>query len=221
MRILAISDIHGDIQALDILEKFVDKYKPNLLIICGDVADSGTVSETETILNEIKRIIETFFVVPGNCDNKNFSEIVPKEVNLHESIKRYNNIEFLGFGGSNITPFNTNIEFEESFIESKLESLFSKVGDTRKSILVTHCPPKDTSIDVVTSGLHVGSLAIRKIIRKYQPALNLCGHIHEIRGADKIGDTLIINVGNLPKGEATLINIETKGNGLQISYNFL
>jgi Icc-related predicted phosphoesterase len=41
-----------------------------------------------------------------------------------------------------------------------------------------------------------GSSAVRKSIERYQPILGLHGHIHESRGAIKIGKTLCLNPGS-------------------------
>jgi Icc-related predicted phosphoesterase len=43
----------------------------------------------------------------------------------------------------------------------------------------------------------VGSHALREAIEKYQPLLGLHGHIHEGRGAIRIGHTLCINPGSM------------------------
>jgi Icc-related predicted phosphoesterase len=42
----------------------------------------------------------------------------------------------------------------------------------------------------------VGSHAVRDAIRRYQPVVGLHGHIHESRGAQKIGRTLCVNPGS-------------------------
>jgi Icc-related predicted phosphoesterase len=58
-----------------------------------------------------------------------------------------------------------------------------------------------------------GSTAIRRAIEKYQPLVDLCGHIHESRGTTKIGKTLVINPGSeYPEGvlRGAIINIGDK-----------
>ncbi len=42
----------------------------------------------------------------------------------------------------------------------------------------------------------VGSHAVRDAIKRYQPVVGLHGHIHESRGAQKIGRTLCVNPGS-------------------------
>ncbi|HRQ32064.1 MAG TPA: hypothetical protein PLM89_03060, partial [Anaerolineales bacterium] len=43
----------------------------------------------------------------------------------------------------------------------------------------------------------VGSTALREMIERYQPLLGLHGHIHEGRGATRIGKTLCLNPGSM------------------------
>jgi hypothetical protein len=43
----------------------------------------------------------------------------------------------------------------------------------------------------------VGSRAVRDIIQEYQPLLGLHGHIHEGKGAIRLGKTLCINPGSM------------------------
>ncbi|MHB9093465.1 MAG: metallophosphoesterase family protein, partial [Eubacteriales bacterium] len=62
----------------------------------------------------------------------------------------------------------------------------------------------DTSTDpptpITVAGQQVmfgaGSTAVRKAIEKYQPVLVLSGHIHEAKGAVKMGRTTVINPGS-------------------------
>jgi Icc-related predicted phosphoesterase len=42
----------------------------------------------------------------------------------------------------------------------------------------------------------VGSKAVREVIKKYQPVVALHGHIHESRGAQRIGKSMCLNPGS-------------------------
>jgi hypothetical protein len=53
-------------------------------------------------------------------------------------------------------------------------------------------------------GLHVGSKAIHDFIKAFKPDLVVCGHIHEARGTDKIGETVMINPGQFPNHYAII-----------------
>ena len=112
-----------------------------------------------------------------------------------------------GFGGSNPTPFNTPLEFEEIQIYDEAKKALESIKDEKITLFITHAPPYGTKTDLLPSGEHVGSESIRRIIEELQPTLNICGHIHEARGTDKIGETIIINPGELSDGYACLITI--------------
>jgi Icc-related predicted phosphoesterase len=63
-----------------------------------------------------------------------------------------------------------------------------------------HSPPRGTACDVIATGEHVGSRAIRSFVETQQPRLVLSGHIHEsprVSGAwrDRIGHTTVVNPG--------------------------
>ncbi len=81
------------------------------------------------------------------------------------------------------------------------------IKDEKITLLVTHAPPYATKTDLLPSGDHAGSKSLRRVIEELQPTLNICGHIHESRGTDKIGQTLVINPGQMDEGYACLINV--------------
>jgi Icc-related predicted phosphoesterase len=59
----------------------------------------------------------------------------------------------------------------------------------------------------------VGSTAVRQAIDKHQPLLSLHGHIHESKGAVKLGKTLAINPGSAYEEGmlmAAVINLDAK-----------
>lgn len=95
--------------------------------------------------------------------------------------------------------FHFNSELENNSIQADLcNSLFSKKPD--KTIYIMHSPPYKTNLDLVSRG-HIGSIAVRLFIEKYQPYLTLHGHVHEtvqISGnfKDNIGKTLCMSPGN-------------------------
>jgi uncharacterized protein len=59
------------------------------------------------------------------------------------------------------------------------------------------CPKLDKDMKMsAEEKIHAGSLGAKQVIEKYQPLLGLHGHIHESRGAQKAGRTLMINPGS-------------------------
>lgn len=100
--------------------------------------------------------------------------------------------------------FTPEIEKNDSIQKDLTKDLFLK--NLKKTIFVMHCPPDNTDLDIISTGAHVGSIALRNFIIKHQPYLTLHGHIHEtveMSGEFKqeIGDTLCLTSGNNDIGE--------------------
>ena len=68
-------------------------------------------------------------------------------------------------------------------------------------------PPYNTKLDNIGCG-HVGSQSIRDLIEEFNPALVLCGHVHEARGIDRINETTIVNPGVFAYGELAIVSDE-------------
>ena len=114
-------------------------------------------------------------------------------------------------GYANMTPWACPRDISEEELGRRLEAAIAQLDDPSEAIFNFHCPPYDTGIDAgpklredfrVTAGaggieMHpVGSTACRAAIERYQPFMGLHGHLHESRGATKIGRTICINPGS-------------------------
>jgi uncharacterized protein len=109
------------------------------------------------------------------------------------------------------TPWDTERECSEDEMGKQISEMLDRVPEGRNSILNVHCPPYASGLDdapeldatlkpVIRGGrpsiVPVGSHAVREAIKRYQPTVGLHGHIHESRGAQKIGRTLCVNPGS-------------------------
>ncbi len=207
MKILAVSDIHGKyIKIIDYLKKNT----VDLIILTGDITDFGPNELAVEILNEISSFNIPVLAIPGNCDPINLYGSIDnsKAVNIHGKSVTIKNIGICGFGGSNPTPYNTPLEFDEIEIYDNARRVMEEIKNHEVTLFVTHAPPLGTKTDLLPSGKHVGSESLRKIIEEFQPSINICGHIHESMAIDKIGKTTIINPGMLKEGHACIINID-------------
>ncbi len=169
------------------------------------------------------------FVCPGNDDEMEVDEIIRGSdlVELGEGRK----VEIDGFtmistGWSNPTPWNTHREESEDALGERIDAMASQLDDLSHAIFNLHCPPFNSgldeapAIDADLKLMHggralrpVGSKAVRQAIDKYQPVLSLHGHIHESKGAIKLGKTLSINPGSAYEEGmlmAALINLDAK-----------
>jgi Icc-related predicted phosphoesterase len=137
------------------------------------------------------------FVCPGNDDEATIDEVLEGSARLELAEGRVIDVDgyqLLSTGWSNVTPWNTYREEDEPQLAERLVFNF-------------HCPPAHTALDEapkLTEDLmatghetsHVGSTAVRRVIEEAQPLLSLHGHIHESRGAVRLGKTLSINPGS-------------------------
>jgi Icc-related predicted phosphoesterase len=168
-------------------------------------------------------------VSPANDDIFEVDPIIDaaKLVDLGES----NLIDLDGFamvstGWANPTPWNTFRELPEDELRKRIDGLVANVTDRQRSIFNFHAPPYGSNLDnapkigedmrYVSGGqalIPVGSHAIRDAILEYGPALSLHGHIHEGRGAVKLGRTLAVNPGSTYEDgvlQAAIVDLDAK-----------
>lgn len=202
LRILALSDIHQRLENLNRILERVDEKSIDLTIVAGDLTNYGDASDASEVLSLLK--FSKLFAVPGNLDTQDVLRVLEKrKASLHAKRVEFKGHTFCGFGfglmgsaGSLLLP--------ELEIEKRLSKLVTKA-----SILVTHLPPKHTKLDAAASE-HIGSTAVRNIILKKKPLLNICGHAHEAYGKIKLGDTTCVNVAAVKEGRAFIIEVDDK-----------
>ncbi len=109
------------------------------------------------------------------------------------------------------TPWSTERECTEDELAKQIDEMLDPLPAGTPCILNLHCPPYASGLDdapeldetlkpVIRGGrpsiIPVGSTAVREAIKRHQPVVGLHGHIHESRGAQKIGRTLCVNPGS-------------------------
>ena len=165
---------------------------------------------------------------PGNDDMDEVDDIVrsSRRVLLVEGqvTPLDSHHEMIASGWSNRTPWNTEREEDEDQLKVRYEAMISKLKDPRSAVFNIHVPPYKSGLDEAAeldkdlrpilagqSLKPVGSTALRDVIEKYRPLLGLHGHIHEGRGAMKVGKTLCINPGSMYEQGTLLGAIVTLG----------
>lgn len=215
MKILSISDIHGE-KNDDFINYLKNNQDIDLVLINGDITNFGPLDFVDEFISSISDLGFNVFAVPGNCDPNGICNAITDTdaVCLHNQIIAYGDVIIFGFGGSNKTPFDTPGEFHDQHLYDNVKELFAEydfmANDKvpKVKILLTHAPPLNTEADKIPDGTHVGSKALRDVIEEFKPDINLCGHIHEARSKDKIGDTIVVNPGMLKENYGCLINID-------------
>ncbi len=205
MKILMITDIHSKPEKI---YAYLDENSVDEIIITGDVTEFGPETLFVDTLNKFSEYANVHALF-GNCDPKNSSELLEKSnaTNIHDNTSNIGDIQLVGFGGSNPTPFDTPNEYSDESLYENLSKYSDVLSSDSFTILVTHAPPLDTNADKIESGAHVGSSGVRKIIEETQPTLNVCGHVHESIGKDTIGQTTVVNPGDASTGHACIIDL--------------
>ena len=194
MRLLACADFHGSQEAVEKVSDLALREETDLIVVAGDIANNSLRTATEFLGILKKTNLPTVFV-PGNLDSKSLVDWQDASVeSIHGRAYKYQGFVFLGLGGASKGPFYTPFEYDESEAASILNEAYRSVKEERL-ILISHCPPKNTSLDRTFSGVHAGSISVRRFIEKAQPILAICAHIHEGRGVDQIGETRLVNTG--------------------------
>jgi uncharacterized protein len=193
MRLLLSSDIHCDLAAAKGLAERAAE--ADVLVCAGDLAiqreglqetvDVLALTSTPTVL--VAGNGESFEELAAACGGWDAAHV------LHGSGCQIGGVPFWGLGGAvPVTPFGAwSYDLEEEEADALLD------GCPRGAVLVTHSPPLG-HVDEA-AGRHLGSRAVLDAIRRAEPRLAVCGHIHGQWGQEsQIGPTRIVNAG--PRG---------------------
>lgn len=209
MRIIAGTDFHGSKPAFEALVREADRHCVDAIIVCGDVTNFGTFEQAKSLLSLLAGTGIPVFFVPGNCDPPSIIDLNFNGLRcIHGVNVLFKDFILMGVGGSPVTPFNTFFEMSEDEILEVLRRCLSGIESFHEILIVSHAPPKNTRLDRTFLGLHVGSESLRRFIEEHKPLLTVCGHIHEARGKDLIGRTIIVNPGPARHGNYALLNVE-------------
>ena len=168
-------------------------------------------------------------VSPANDDMFEIDPIIDRA--QHVQLGEANTIQIDGFtlvstGWANPTPWKTFRELPEDELRTRIDGLVETVPDRQRAIFNFHAPPYASNLDAapqldadmkyVAGGqalVPVGSKAVRESILDYGPALSLHGHIHEGKGAVKLGRTLAVNPGSSYEDgvlQAAIVDLDAK-----------
>ena len=168
-------------------------------------------------------------VSPANDDMFEIDPIIDRAE--HVQLGEANTIQLDGFtlvstGWANPTPWKTFRELPEDELRTRIDGLVATVPDRNRAIFNFHAPPYASNLDAapqldadmkyVAGGqalVPVGSKAVRGSILDYGPALSLHGHIHEGKGAVKLGRTLAVNPGSSYEDgvlQAAIVDLDAK-----------
>ena len=199
MRLVCFGDIHMALRPIARLAP--ELAAADAAILVGDLTNFGDPPDAARVVNAVREHCPTVLAVTGNLDMPWVIDAFRAEgISLHGEGRRLGELGVFGCGGSNITPMDTPTELEEDQLREVLERGHAAVADAPRRLMVCHTPPYATRLDRLMDGRPVGSPAVRAFIEAHKPDVAVVGHIHEGRGVDRVGDTLVLNAGALRDG---------------------
>ena len=212
MKFVGISDLHGKLE--------FDLDPVDIILIAGDILPLNIQEYTKPSMKWIKNTFipwceskdaEKIILVGGNHDKY----LESHEGEFKELLKGYDKIVYLNcnfYEKDNILIYGTPlckpfghwyfmppIEKQEEVYNSDYE-LFQLKKEGKRVIILSHDTPYGAS-DIITEPCfwrteeHIGNRALRKLIDKVKPDMNIHGHIHSSNHeAEFLGETEVRNV---------------------------
>lgn len=194
MKILALSDIHGDREFMKEMAKKGAEEKVDLVILAGDILDFD--KHKDGLIGPFKEAGLEVAVIPGNHEGMAHINFIIEKYNLknlHGYSLKFGDVGIFGCGYADVLLHQLD---EENFFNT-LKKAHNSLKDVKKKIMVTHIQPSDSILGL---GVFPGSTGVRKAIEEFKPDIHICGHIHETHGIEEvINKTKVINVGKTGK----------------------
>lgn len=189
MLILHVTDIHC---RLDKLEELIERESGyDVLAVTGDICCD---SRLKSILRAVPARV---LAVTGNMDDTHIARLLRDNGWLLDGrIEVYGSFVFAGIGGLQVIQ-NLN----------SVERLLKEVDLRGRRLIVLAHHPIHGKLDVTYLGVHAGLYETRRFVEKYKPLVYMHGHIHEARGVDRLGNTLLVNPGPLSNGYYALVEV--------------
>jgi len=199
MIVVAVTDVHGHAAALDAVGEALSA--ADLVLLGGDLTHFGHRDDAARVVEAVRRHNPRLLAVAGNCDHPDVAAYLDDEgIGLHGAHCVVEGVAFLGVGGSLPCPVHTPNQLSEQELAALLSAAADGLDPALPWVLLSHQPPRDTAVDVVRGGMHVGSRSVREFILLHEPLVCFTGHIHEAAGTDTLGRTRLANPGPVRGG---------------------
>jgi Icc-related predicted phosphoesterase len=204
MKLVSFVDVHDQFaKVADVLRKVTPV---DVAIIAGDITTGGTPADVERAISLWRPVAPQFLAVAGNMDSPQIDQTLERlGVSINGCCQRIGSVAFFGCSAAPVS-IGTPYEIPESEIAARIERGFEQAKGASRLVFVPHAPPFGT-LDKTWTGVRAGSRAVREFIERAQPALVLCGHIHEARGQARIGQSLVVNCGPAAKGHYAVVDL--------------
>jgi Icc-related predicted phosphoesterase len=210
--------------------KYLDSFEKPIFMVAGNWDQSYGNTKIKDMNKSDYNYMKAFY--DWYLGDKINSKLIKGLKNIHNCMFKnyvFSKINFVGYGlSSGGEKLNRNgnhrklklSDKEYNILKSSIDNIFNKLYSAYKkrnkefpTLFISHNIPYDTKLDIGKNkksyayGKHLGSYVARKFCEKYSPLVCVGGHVHEGRGKDKIGRTLVINPG-FGKDAQVLVDID-------------
>ncbi len=199
MKLTLLADIHNRPIGGNDIES--DIRSSDIVIVAGDLTTFSGYKKAELIISQLKTLNNAIAAVTGNCDSREVLEAVEDySISVNEKCITYCGLQIMGISGVE------NSRFHGVFYDH-LKTAYSQIHPAKAFVLVSH-QPSSASLVSDRGGYDGGNCGIRKFITQYKPILAVSGHMHEARGKDTIGSTVLVNPGAYAQGHYATVEID-------------
>lgn len=202
MRLLAVSDLHGELGAV---WSAIEQFQPDVLLGCGDWGDPGEVELADLEALSGRLPVYTVF---GNHDhlealdawrNQDGSDVLLRTGEL----RSIGPLVLAGINGiwakSHRKPYYVTDEDVDEAV------LHVAAAHRPVDILLSHGCPSGVA-DLTWQNRHGGQRCFLRAFQVLRPRVYLTGHLHRAQGYQTHDGQTVRNVGHTPKGEAVQID---------------
>src|SRR5438876_742130 len=182
LRVYFATDIHGSDRCFRKFLAAADSYEADVLVLGGDIAGKGLVPIRAQNGSLVAKVRGEPVTVPSSEEDRLRAEI--NRLGFYSILADADDLDRLEHD-----PAHLDSAFQQAIIE-QIEGwcrLAAERLDPQLRPVIRGGRP---------SIVPVGSRAVRDVVKRHQPVVGLHGHIHESKGAQKIGSTMCLNPGS-------------------------
>jgi Icc-related predicted phosphoesterase len=212
MRVLVISDLHGD---LDAAWRAIMATTPDLLLSCGDWGDPDQVSADDLAPFTDRLPVLTVF---GNHDPLDALAAWRNQDGTPVLLANGEVRTVAGLTVSGISGIWAKSNRLPHYITDRQVAAAAESAATAAPVLdllLTHGCASGLA-DRTPRGTSGGQRCFLEAFHRLQPRLYLCGHLHRQQERRLASGQVVANIGATPKGECGLIQVGASGLELQL-----
>ncbi len=210
MRILVVSDLHGDVNSAHRAATFVH---PEMILSCGDWGDPDQVDETELNSLLARAPVYTTF---GNHDPLDLLARLQNPDGSAVLLAQGRPVKIAGLRLAAIGGIWAKSHAKRHYVTDADVALaaarIAQAGPV--DILITHGCAVGLA-DLTPTGRHGGQRCFLDAFQAVSPRLHLCGHLHVPQERTLKDGRRIINVGQTPAGSIVVINFNDNTRALE------